>query len=50
MDWEWVVVLGIVVSAWTVHKVTSMWQMVTFYRYATDEVKKAVWDSTQKGK
>lgn len=47
MEWQWVAVLGIVVAAWTVHKVTAMWQNVTFYRYATDEIKKAVWDKIE---
>ena len=48
MNWQWVTVLAIVVAAWTVHKVTQMWQNYLIYRYAPDEVKNAMWDLTQK--
>lgn len=39
MTWQWVAVLAIIVLAWTVHKVTTMWMGVSYYKYATDEVK-----------
>lgn len=42
MTWQWVAVLAIVVLAYTVFRVTQMWQNTTFYRYAPDEVKMAV--------
>lgn len=49
MTWTWVAVLAIVVFAWTVFRVTQMWQQVAFYRYATDETKQEVWLESQKG-
>jgi len=47
MEWQWVAVLAIVVLAWTVHKVTSMWQALSFYRYASDDMKKSMWEKSQ---
>jgi hypothetical protein len=47
MTWEWVAVLGIVVIAWTVFRVTQMWQQVAYYRYATDDTKNAIWLTSQ---
>jgi len=48
MSWQWVTVLAIVVLAWTVHRVTAMWQTVAYYRYSSDEVKQQVWLEFQK--
>lgn len=48
MTWQWVAVLAIVVLAWTVHKMTQMWQNVSFYKYASDDVKAAMWEASQK--
>jgi len=47
VTWEWVAICAIVVLAWTVHKVTSMWQTVTFYRYSPDAIKTDMWDEEQ---
>lgn len=49
MTWQWVCVLVIVVIAWTVHKVTQMWQTVCYYKYATNEVKDAIFQASLKG-